>query len=124
MTERQIKEARARLPHWFKEKDKLTKEQRLEHEELDIREYMLSCLAYNGDYFKSIKESWYINNSKYGSDENKVRLEQLGVKDDRQREKELWEEMKKDFAEHAKIHWSVGHDCEGLWYNSVEWDDE
>ena len=124
MTEKQINELRASLPKWENgNPPTLTLEQQIISEELDIREFMLSCLVYHQDYFTEIQQSWYVDNRR-SDDFDWDRLERLGVKNGRQRVQELWDEMKKDFAEHATILNNVGTDSEGVSYNSVIWDDE
>ena len=124
MTEKQIKELQSTLPQWENGNPPVfTPEQAIINEELCIREFMLSCLAYHSDYFSTIKCSWYVNNRR-GDDFDWDRLERLGVKNSRQRVQELWDEMKKDFTEHATILDNVGMDGEGVTYNSVVWDDE
>ncbi|MBO7691029.1 MAG: hypothetical protein J6T10_00160 [Methanobrevibacter sp.] len=124
MTEKQINELRASLPKWENgNPPTLTLEQQIISEELDIREFMLSCLAYGNDYFEAIKSSWYVDNRR-PNDFDWDRLEKLGIKNGRQRVQELWDEMKKDFEEHATIAYHVYTDYEGCSYNSVVWDDE
>lgn len=124
MTEKQINELRASLPKWENgNPPTLTLEQQIISKELDIREFMLSCLAYDNDYFEEIKSSWYVHNRR-PNDFDWDRLEKLGIKNGRQRVQELWDEMKKDFEEHATIAYHVSADYEGCSYNSVIWDDE
>ena len=107
MTEKQINELRASLPKWENgNPPTLTLKQQIVSEELDIREFMLSCLAYGNDYFEEIKSSWYVHNRR-PNDFDWDRLEKLGIKNGRQRVQELWDEMKKDFEEHATIAYNV-----------------
>lgn len=124
MTEKQMQELRNTLPQWEHGNPPVfTSEQAIINQELSIREFMLSCLVYHEDYFKEIQSSWYVYNRR-SNDFDWDRLERLGVKNGRQRVQELWNEMKKDFAEHATILDNVGTDSEGVSYNSVIWDDE
>ena len=119
MTERQIEEQKRLLRNCPKP---LTREQEILSKELDIRDMMISNLAYHGDYFKMVKEPWYVRNchGEYDWDD----LKKLGVKNAYQRVQQIWAEMKRDFKAHATIIPNSGHDSEGLWYNSIVWDDQ
>lgn len=124
MTEKQIRALKDSLPKWQNGcPPKLTKEQAILKKELQIRDMMLSNLAYHGDYFAMTKQSWYVNNrSSRGYDWDELKA--LGVKHAYQRVQQIWAEMKRDFKNHATLVCNVYTDCEGLSYNSIHWDDE
>ncbi len=121
MTQKQIDKLRKTLPS-YQNWESATTEQKILDKELEIREMMLSNLAYHEDYFEMVKKDWYVRNrGSRGYDWEQ--LERLGVKDGRKRVEELWEEMKEDFAKYATVHYSSYVDPDGLSYNSVCWED-
>ena len=88
------------------------------HYVLDIRSYMISCLAYGEDYYQSINDEHYRG---LFSESNAQKLERLGARDGAIEEGLMWQEMKKDFAEYGNVQHDVYMDTEGLCYNAVEW---
>lgn len=106
MTDNQIKKIRKEIPRFENGIPcKLTKEQEQLHRELDCREMINSCLCYDTDFLNSQYKDRYIKD--------------LGE----QRVKELYNEQKKDFDRAIVLH-NVYEDCEGVSYNSIQWEDE
>lgn len=81
-------------------------------------DYMLSCLAYDADYYESIEQPWFRRNSQ---ETNAEKLEKAGARDGAILERILWDEMKADFNKYAIVLQGVSVDSEGLSYNSLVW---
>ena len=97
----------------------LTQEQKVEKQELSLREYINSCITYGQEYL--VCENGQVTLSKQSwSCYDYTKVDGKKVISD-QRVLELFNEQKKTFADRAIIRKDVFTDEEGVTYNSVVW---